>query len=171
MKILVVSDTHGRDDNFVKVIKKVKPIDFLIHCGDVEGSEKKIRELAGCPCLIVRGNNDFFTDLPREEVVTLGRYRVFITHGHNYGIAWDTREIEAAARSNGCSIAMCGHTHRPMIELAATADDVTVINPGSLSYPRQEGRKPSYIVMEIDRFGKAHFRINYLSRGGKIVLW
>ena len=45
MKILIVSDTHGRDDNLVKVLKKVKPIDFLIHCGDVEGSEKKIREL------------------------------------------------------------------------------------------------------------------------------
>lgn len=171
MKILVVSDTHGRDDNFVKVIKKVKPIDYLIHCGDVEGSEEKIEGLAGCPCTFVRGNNDFMTDLPRDVVITLGHHRVFITHGHTYGVSWDTKEIERAAKENGCSIAMCGHTHRPMIELAASAKDVTVINPGSLSYPRQEGRKPSYVVMEIDRFGKTHFRINYLARSGKIMLW
>ena len=171
MKILVVSDTHGRDDNLMKVLKKVKPIDFLIHCGDIEGSEERIREWAGCPCAMVRGNNDFYTDLPAEEVVTLGRYRVLITHGHNYGVSWDTQGIVEAARERECDIVMYGHTHRPVVEVATGEGGITVINPGSLSYPRQEGRKPSYIIMETDRFGKVHFRVNYLSRGGKILLW
>lgn len=43
MKILVVSDTHGRDTVLREVLKKVKPIDMLIHCGDSEGSEEYIR--------------------------------------------------------------------------------------------------------------------------------
>ena len=171
MKILIVSDTHGRDDNLVKVLKKVKPIDFLRHCGDVEGSEKKIRELAGCPCAMVKGNNDFFTDIPREEVITLGRYKVLIVHGHTYGVAWDEEGVIEAARERGCDIVMYGHTHRPSINIATGKGGVTTINPGSLAFPRQEGRKPSYIVMEIDRFGKVHFRINYLSRSGRIQLW
>lgn len=35
MKILIVSDTHRRDANLVEVLKKEKPLDLLIHLGDV----------------------------------------------------------------------------------------------------------------------------------------
>ena len=41
-------------------------------------------------------------------------------------------------------------------------DDIIAVNPGSLSYPRQEGRQPSYAIMEIDREEKVHFTIAYL---------
>ena len=42
--------------------------DLSIHCGDVEGSEDYICEIAGCPVQYgVAGNNDFFSDLNREE--------------------------------------------------------------------------------------------------------
>ena len=41
-------------------------------------------------------------------------------------------------------------------------ENITVLNPGSLSYPRQDGRKPSYMLMEIDRNGEAHYTLNYL---------
>ena len=41
MKILIVSDTHRKDDNLRKVITENKPIDMLIHLGDAEGSEDK----------------------------------------------------------------------------------------------------------------------------------
>ena len=40
--------------------------------------------------------------------------------------------------------------------------DLIALNPGSLSYPRQEGRLPSYAIMEIDRDEKVHFTIAYL---------
>lgn len=64
MKVLIVSDTHRRDENLERVLEKEKPIDCLIHLGDVEGSEDYIREIAGCETHIVSGNNDFFCDLP-----------------------------------------------------------------------------------------------------------
>ena len=54
---------------------------------------------------------------------------------------------------------MCGHTHRPVIEQER---DLTLINPGSLSYPRQEGHVPSYVLMEIDQKGVAHYTLNFL---------
>ena len=56
---------------------------------------------------------------------------------------------------------MFGHTHQPYLHYA---DKLTVLNPGSISYPRQDGRKPSYIMMEIDREGEAHYTINYLEK-------
>ena len=44
MKILIVSDTHRRDENLKFVIEEEKPFDMLIHLGDVEGSEQWIPE-------------------------------------------------------------------------------------------------------------------------------
>ena len=171
MKILIIGDTHAQDDIFLRILSVEKNIDAMLHTGDFEGSEFVYRELSDFPFYYVAGNNDFFTDIPREEVITLGRYKVLIVHGHTYGVAWDEEGVIEAARERGCDIVMYGHTHRPSINIATGKGGVTTINPGSLAFPRQEGRKPSYIVMEIDRFGKVHFRINYLSRSGRIQLW
>ncbi len=38
-------------------------------------------------------------------------------------------------------------------------DDIIAVNPGSLSYPRQEGRQPSYAIMEIDRGERCILRL------------
>ena len=49
MKILIVSDTHRNNTNFLKVVEKTAPVDLIVHCGDVEGSEVLISRAAGCP--------------------------------------------------------------------------------------------------------------------------
>ena len=84
MKILIVSDTHRHDENLEIVLEKEKNIDELIHLGDVEGSEDYIRAIAGCPCYMVAGNNDYFSMLDREIIMEIGNYKVLLTHGHNY---------------------------------------------------------------------------------------
>lgn len=132
---------------------------MVIHCGDVEGSELLISEAAGCPVEMVQGNNDFFSDLPREKEFMLGQYRVWLTHGHNYYISMNSEVIKQEARAREIDIIMCGHTHKPVVDIGG---DVTLVNPGSISYPRQGNRKPSYIIMEIDSAGEAHYTINYL---------
>ena len=159
MKILIVSDTHRHDENLKIVLRKVGHIDRLIHLGDVEGSEDYIRQIAECPVNIVSGNNDFFCDLPREEEFMIGKYKVLITHGHYYYVSLDMQEIKRQAVSRGIDVVMFSHTHRPYLEHDG---DITILNPGSLSYPRQEGHKPSYMIMDLDREGEAHFTINYL---------
>jgi putative phosphoesterase len=159
MKILVVSDTHRHDENLVEVIGKVEPIDYLIHLGDAEGSEDYIRQIADCPVSIVCGNNDFFSNLEIEEIIELGNHRIFITHGHYYCVGAGTSVLKQEARKKSCDIAMYGHTHCPVID---QKDEITVINPGSLSYPRQEGKRPSFIIMEIDSKDEIHFNIHFL---------
>ena len=57
MKILIISDTHGSHKNFDRVIEKERPLDMLIHLGDVEGDEDYIPAVADCPVHMVRGNN------------------------------------------------------------------------------------------------------------------
>lgn len=159
MKVLIVSDTHRRIENFLKVMDKVKPVDLVIHCGDVEGDENLIADAAGCPVHIVSGNNDFWSNMSKEKEFTIGNYKVWLTHGHNYYVSMNYETIKHEARARYIDIVMCGHTHKPVVDISS---DLTLINPGSLSYPRQEGRKPSYIIMEIDEKGKANYKINYV---------
>lgn len=159
MKILIISDTHKRNDNFFRVMDMIGPVDMVIHCGDIEGSEYAIEAGAGCPVEMVAGNNDFFSQLPMEREFEIEKYKVWLTHGHHYYVSMGNERLKQEARSRGVDIVFYGHTHRPDIDLE---DDVMVINPGSISYPRQDGRKPSYVLMDIDRFGDVHFTLRYL---------
>ncbi|MBR2188911.1 MAG: metallophosphoesterase [Eubacterium sp.] len=161
MKILIISDTHGFAERLPAVLKKTGPVDILIHAGDIEGQEDYIAKTANCPLYIVSGNNDWFSSLSRELTFMLGDYRVFLTHGHNYGIALGTEMLRDEAVSRRADIVICGHTHRPMIE---KKNNLVLLNPGSLGYPRQIGRRPSYIMMTIDKDHLAHFEICELDR-------
>ncbi|SHJ99759.1 YfcE family phosphodiesterase [Hespellia stercorisuis] len=154
MKILIVSDTHGSHKALTDVVRKEEPLDMMIHLGDVEGGEDYIEGLTDCEKHIVRGNNDFFSRLEKEEEFSIGRYHAFITHGHNYYVSLDPETIREEALSRGADIVMFGHTHRPYLE---QDDDIVVLNPGSLVYPRQEGRRGSYMIMEIGEDGDAKF--------------
>ncbi|MCR5255987.1 MAG: metallophosphoesterase [Acetatifactor sp.] len=158
MKIIVVSDTHGRNENYFKVLELHDP-DMVIHCGDVENSEYALENAAKCPVYMVRGNNDYFSSLPAELELQIGRYKCFVTHGHNYYVSMSNKHIKREAFARGADIVFYGHTHKPVVDMK---DEVIAVNPGSLSYPRQEGRRPSYVIMEIDKEEKMHFTIAYL---------
>lgn len=66
MKILIISDTHGSHKNFDRVIEKERPLDMLIHLGDVEGMRIIFRLLQIVRyiwCVEIMT----FSDLPGEE--------------------------------------------------------------------------------------------------------
>ena len=158
MKVLVVSDTHRKNENYFRVVELEKP-DMVIHCGDAEGSEYALTEAADCPVYIVLGNNDFFSRLPREIELDIGPYKVWVTHGHNYYVSMGNEHIRREALVKGVDVVLYGHTHRPVVDRSGK---VTAVNPGSLSYPRQEGRRPSYVLMELGEKNELQFQIKYL---------
>lgn len=159
MRILIISDTHGSHRNLDEVLEREKDIDMLLHLGDVENDDDYIEAVMDCPVHIVAGNNDYFSYLPREKEIQIGKCKVFMTHGHNYYVSMNTERLRQAARQRGADIVMYGHTHRPKVD---ASEDVIVVNPGSLSYPRQEGRRATYIIMEINRAGEAEFTLHYV---------
>ena len=158
MKILIVSDTHGRHQALDRALEEAGKIDMFIHLGDVEGGEDYLEAVVECEKHIIRGNNDFFTELPREEEFEIGPYHAFITHGHYYYVSMDVDTIIEEARSRNADIVMFGHTHKPYIEID---EDVTILNPGSVSYPRQPDHMPTFLIMEIDDEGEAHYGHGY----------
>lgn len=158
MKILLVSDTHGRNYYLEEALELEKP-DFLCHMGDVEGSEDYIRMITKCPLAMVSGNNDFWTDLNPEVTFELQGFRIFMTHGHYYYPHAGNDRLKSAGRKNGADIVLFGHTHRPTLEIDK---DIIVANPGSLTYPRQEQRKPSYMVLYLEKGKVPKFETKFL---------
>ena len=69
MKVLIVSDTHGRHTGLDRVLEKEGKIDLFIHLGDIEGGESYINSVVECEKHMVRGNNDFINDEPDDVKV------------------------------------------------------------------------------------------------------
>ncbi len=159
MKILIVSDSHGRHGNLEEVLEKEGPLDMLIHLGDVEGGEDYIEAIADCETHFVCGNNDYFSRLPFDREINIGGIKALITHGHTHYVSFVRNDLVETALEAGVQVAMYGHTHLPMLEIKP---DLTVLNPGSISYPRQEGRRPSYIIMTVNEKGDAEYNIKFL---------
>ncbi|MCI2050023.1 MAG: metallophosphoesterase [Lachnospiraceae bacterium] len=152
MKVLIISDTHGDDSGIATIRKKEGPgsFDVLIHAGDSAGSDSWYaawaRSFARGGFHIVCGN-DYCSTAPTEETFLLDRSTVFLTHGHRYGLYGGIGTLVSAAAAKGAGIVIFGHTHEPVIEYR---DGILVLNPGSLSLPRQPDRRKTYIVLTID---------------------
>lgn len=160
MKILVVSDSHGTERNIDKMLKKEGMPDMLLHLGDVCGGEDYIEAVCDCPVVMVAGNNDYYNgNLLQETVVSAEGKRIFMTHGHYYGLYGGYDSLVSRAKAESAEIVMFGHTHRPVL---LSLQGVVVLNPGSITYPRQQGRRCSYGVMEVSREGTCKFDIRYL---------
>ena len=157
MRVLVVSDSHGRNQNLETVMERVKP-DLMFHLGDSEDDDDLIAAEAPCEVVFVKGNCDY-GNIPVEEVVELGRHKVFLTHGHYYSVRMGLNVLAQAAKERGCDVAIFGHTHVPEME---EEDGVTIYNPGSISLPRQDGRKPTFMVLDVDERGDIHASLNVL---------
>ena len=68
--------------------------------------------------------------------------------------------LRFAALENDCDIAMYGHTHVPYLE--EDPDDITILNPGSISKPRQADHRYTYMVMEIDDEDEVTYELRYV---------
>ena len=161
MKLLVISDSHGkRKKDITDLVLRVRPA-YLIHCGDGCDVPGYIGGLVpGCDVIAVKGNCDRSYFLEEDEYLRIGKYKILITHGHNYGVKYGMSKIKSKAVSEGCNVVMFGHTHRALIDIG---DDVTLLNPGSIGIPRA-GADPTFLVMEIDDQGEAHYSIGHLKK-------
>lgn len=110
-RILIVSDTHGRLNYFKEMLARTGKPDRLIHLGDSEGQQDEIARLAGCPVDIVRGNCDYSSDLAQDKLIEIGKYRVFLTHGHRYQVNFGIQTLKEAALLRGADIAMYGRSN------------------------------------------------------------
>ncbi|GMQ59464.1 metallophosphoesterase [Vallitalea sediminicola] len=163
MKILVTSDTHGNIRNIIKVMKDTKDINRIIHLGDCERDVEELEVLSGVPIDFVPGNCDFNSYAPREKILNFYGLKILITHGHYYDVKWEYDTILKVAKEKKVNMVLFGHTH---VSLVKNIDDITLINPGSISLPR-DGKGCSFGILEVEENGKYHITIKKMEKKRK----
>lgn len=146
MKILVMSDSHGRRDLVEKYIRQNSQAEVVIHLGDyVDDFEGMRFNFSDRMFINVRGNCDFNRDVPLVQIVTFDGVKIFLAHGHTYGVKYSLHTLMKAARNEEAQICLYGHTHESYNKYH---DGLYVMNPGSLAYPRGSSYA-SYGLIEI----------------------
>jgi uncharacterized protein len=140
MKILVISDSHGKAKLLKQIITKVSA-DYVIHCGDFCTQEK---ELPRIPLTVVKGNCDF-ADILKEKIQIINGYRFLITHGHQYQVKTGLLSLKYRAQEVKANIVCFGHSHYPFCQ---QVDNILFINPGSITTPRSFPY-PTYACLKI----------------------
>ena len=153
MKIFVVSDTHGKIDEFIEKVKSMEKPDLIIHLGDYVEDGLKIESVLEVETIIVKGNGDYYRgDYNEDEIITIGDKKVFITHGHNYGVRYTMDRLVYKAQEANANLVLFGHTHKSIF---TEKDGIMIMNPGSTSMPRGFDWKKTFGIIEIgeDIFG------------------
>ena len=151
MNILIFSDTHGDTEKMYDIVSKNRlKTDLVIHLGDyLKDAGEVMRNFSTIAFLGVLGNCDFasmYADAKHEAFFTAEKVRIFYTHGHKYNVNYGNEYLASNAKFNGCKIALYGHTH---VALNEEINGVTVINPGSISSPR-DGSCGTYAYLTVD---------------------
>ena len=149
MRIVVISDSHGRTGAIDKVLFSQKEAKHVFFLGD------NVRDIEDFEFLYpdkkfytVAGNCDYNSLIPSVGVAEIEGIKIFYTHGHTLGVKSTTEHLLKTAKQNECKIALYGDTH---IANTVYEDGVYLVNPGSVSHPRSGS--PSYAVIDIEKGG------------------
>ena len=157
MTIPIISDSHGRSRKLGDILQKLSAIGEnateLIFLGD--GATELIRNLPeGIRLYAVYGNCDNYGGalsldiidgdgnvVPAERIEEICGKRVFMTHGHKYGVKGGLTHAISRAALLGADILLFGHTHEPYLQRIPAGSvfgevtlsrDLHVFNPGAL---------------------------------------
>lgn len=131
MRLLVLSDSHGREVMLERAARfaQREGIGRVVHLGDITGDAERLKGILSCELISVRGNCDFFSAVPEEQVVTLEGIRIFLTHGHRYGVKTTLDALSYRAEELMCTLALFGHTHEAFTGMVGRT---ILVNPGAL---------------------------------------
>lgn len=164
MKWVIASDIHGSAyycEQLLSAFEK-EEADKLLLLGDVlyhgprndlprDYAPKKVIAMLNAMkdrIMCVRGNCDTEVDqmvlefpvLADYGIITVGSRMIYATHGHNY----NPDKLPPLQKGDAL---LYGHIHVPK---CYTQDGVLILNPGSVSIPK-EGSAHSYMVLEDNR--------------------
>jgi len=147
MRIVVVSDTHGKIDHFVNKLKSMDRPQLIIHLGDYAEDGEKIQSLTNVETIIVKGNGDYFNkNYEEDRLIEIGGKKFFITHGHKYNVRYRLDNLMYKGEEVNADIVLYGHTHVPVI---LKESNMIIMNPGSVSLPRTIEKEKTFGIIEI----------------------
>jgi len=152
LKILVISDTHHMLGCAYDAVEAEQP-DLVLHLGDhVADAEDLACAFEQTELLYVPGNCDWGSTARESLLIEREGVRIFLTHGHLFGVKQGTQRLEMEARRLGADAALYGHTH---VSFCEKRDGLWLVNPGACS---QISGRPGYAVLELSA-GKLQCRL------------
>lgn len=146
MQIGVISDTHRCISSIEQLGGKLKGLDVLIHLGDNVDDISIIEKYYKGKIINVKGNCDFSTNTPNDRLEEICGKKVFLTHGHRYGVKENLFNLRYKAIETEADIVLYGHTHIGKIDFE---EGIWYINPGSASLPKDGAR--SFAIISINQ--------------------
>ena len=144
MKILVVSDSHGRVGNLLEAVELELP-DQVFFLGDVVRDVEDLTALD--PTLTVctvAGNCDGWSGGAEEREFTLCGVKCYLTHGHLHHAKSGPWGLLREGKRRGVDAVFYGHTHVPCVR---QEDGIWLINPGTVGGVHN---KATYAVVELE---------------------
>lgn len=145
MRIGVVADSHGNLYSLDKTLSLMGALDMIIHLGDYYKDIIKINQKYNKQIEYVTGNNDYSGVPVNEKIITAAGKRIFMTHGHKYGVYYDLSRLNFKAQEENADVVLYGHTHMQNRE---DYNGIVFLNPGSTSLPRDNN--PGGLVLNIE---------------------
>ncbi len=148
-KILVFSDSHGRNSDMISAIGSHKDANVIVFLGDGERDFDEtlaacdldfVGENKGVEILRVCGNCDWGSSESDRIITDFEGVKTLITHGHGQDVKHGYGTLIQLAQEKECKLVLFGHTHFP---LAEDRYGIMILNPGSI----KEGE---YALITID---------------------
>lgn len=145
MRIVVMSDSHGRADRIKQVIEQQPQAELFIFLGDggrdFRSAMRGVPKEDWCVC----GNCDFNSSDEYVIISYVKDVKFYCTHGHQWNVKADLDALVNEARKKEARVLLYGHTHEAYYEYR---DGMHIMNPGSLGSPRGPFY-PTYGVIDI----------------------
>lgn len=128
MRIIVISDTHGRLKALESIYQAQHGADYYLHLGDGYNDVCAMRaKYPEIPLIAVKGNTDFTAPEPDIKLLSTPRGKLLFTHGHRFQVKLGLDGFIKYANQSGARFALFGHTHIPYYEVM---DNIHYMNPG-----------------------------------------
>ena len=113
MKILVMSDSHGRLDLMLDAMEQERPQRVFFLGDNYRDGQALADAYPDIPMDLVQGNCDWSAG-PDELLVEAGGIRFLLTHGHRYYAKSGTDRLVDAGKQKGAAVVCFGHTHEAL---------------------------------------------------------
>jgi len=134
MRLLVTSDSHGKQGNFFDAAElHIGDTDLFVNQGDSSSGEDleaaKLFYKSRLRLCCVAGNCDFYSTEPYVKTIAFGEKKVLLCHGHTFYVKHGMERLIEEAKKQKADIALFGHTHNPFYQFT---DNIHFFNPGAL---------------------------------------
>jgi putative phosphoesterase len=190
MKIGIVSDVHANPQALRRTLTDMPSVDRVLCAGDaiseyrfcaetvsilqqaqaqcIQGNHEWVLFGGGNPRYLQKCQAEFAADMldvlataPRSLVFEAAGAKVLMVHispwSADDGYVLPTSPLLPRFAELPYDFVILGHTHVPMVY---NASGVTVINPGSCSQPRDDDRRGSYAVLDLEQRTVAIHRLS-----------